>query len=127
MSTIRQQKLAEAIVNNLSADKPLNKKELLVSAGYTEITAEAAASTIIEQKGVQQELIKRGFSTEKAKEVVAEILEFGENDSVKLKAADMIFKTHGDYAPEKHAVANYDLTLTQQETELRDTILDLLS
>lgn len=111
MATIRQKKLAEAIVENLSQAKPKNKKELLVSSGYSKNTSESSANDIIEQKGVQEELKILGFSSEKAKEVVAEILEFGENDGVKLKAADMIFKVNSDYAAEKHMNVNVDFKI----------------
>jgi hypothetical protein len=35
MGTIRQKKLANAVVENLHATKPLNKQELVVSVGYS--------------------------------------------------------------------------------------------
>lgn len=108
MATLRQRKLAENIIENLSREKPLNKQELVVSSGYGEITADRHSKTIMEQKGVQEALGDYGFNVENAKKVVAAILETGENDNVKLKAADMIMKVHGAYAPEKVVNVNYD-------------------
>lgn len=109
MPTLRQKKLAKSIVENLQASKPLNKKELLVSAGYDETTAMATPNREIEAKGTQQELRKLGFDPDTARQIVGEILVGGENDNVKLKAADMIFKVHGEYAPEKHLNVNVEV------------------
>ncbi len=64
---------------------------------------------VLESKGVQEELAKRGFHPDIAREVVGEILLAGENDSVKLKAADMVFKVHGSYAAEKHLNLNVEV------------------
>lgn len=102
MATERQRKLAKAIVENAVAKKPKNKKELLVSSGYSVISAEASPGVIIEQKGVQEELRILGFDSESAKKVVSEILN-GDKIAPKdrLRAADMVFKVDGTYAPEK--------------------------
>lgn len=105
MATIMQEKLAENIVKNAKARKPKNKKELLVSAGYSEITAQANPGFILEQKGVKEALEQLGFHSDNAKRVVAEILNKKKaQDKDRLKAADMIFDVHGDKAPEKHIV-----------------------
>jgi len=109
MSTIKQKKLAKNIVENLARENPLNKEELVISSGYAVTTAEGHAPDIIEQKGVQEELKALGFDPEQAKRVVGEILTDGENDNVKLKAADMIFKVHGSYAAEKHMNLNLNV------------------
>ena len=121
MSTIRQAKLAKAIVENLDRPEPKNKKELLVSSGYTESSAESVPGRIIEQQGVQEELIRLGFTEDNAKQVVAQIL----NDSSvepnsRLKAADMTFKVHGSYAPEKSVQMQVraDLTPNPKRKEL---------
>lgn len=111
MATQRQKKLAKGIVENVSRQKPLNKQELVESAGYAPLTADRTAKEVIESKGVQEELVNLGFTEDKAKKVVAEILEFGENDTVKLKAAEMIFKVHGTFAPEKKKIeGSLDIT-----------------
>ncbi len=105
MATLRQRKLAENIVLNAQTGNKRNKKDLLVSSGYSEISAESSAKDIIEQKGVQEELKNLGFTADNAKRVVGEILdkEYAE-DKDRLKAAEIIFKVTGDFAPEKHLV-----------------------
>lgn len=64
MATDLQRDLAEAIVANakLPRDKRKNKKELLVSAGYSPTTAEATPSKIMEQKGVKESLESFGLT-----------------------------------------------------------------
>lgn len=114
MGTIRQQKLAQAIVKNIHAEEPLNKGELLESVGYAKSVAEAKPTEILEQKGVKEELIKVGFDPETAKSVVGEIVLAGENDNVKLKAADIIFKVHGTYAPEKSVNLNVEVEASSE-------------
>lgn len=61
MSTLLQEKLAEAIVENRlkPRDKRKNKKELGVSVGYATKTMETKPSEILEAKGVKDAL--RGF------------------------------------------------------------------
>lgn len=110
MGTIRQKKLAREIVENLRRPKPKNKKELLVSSGYTEISASASPKFIMDQKGVKEELEALGFSEHQAKKVVAHIMnnEKAEPNS-RLKAADMTFKVHGSYAPEKTTNLNLNV------------------
>lgn len=101
MATLRQKKLAENIVLNAKLGKRLNKKELVVSSGYGLVTGNKHAHIILEQRGVQEELENLGFDGESAKKVVKQILAKGKEEN-RLKAADMIFKVTGDYAPEKH-------------------------
>lgn len=110
MATIRQQKLAKAIVENVARKQPLPKRDLVVNAGYSTKTATQASKQIIESEGVKESLVSFGFNPDKAKEVVAEILIGGENDTVKLKAADMIFNVHGTYAPKKQVNLNIEQT-----------------
>lgn len=126
MATLKQKKLAEEIVQNLSEGNKKTAKELLVSSGYSEKSAKSSSKEIIEQKGVQQELIVRGFDPETAKSVVAEILVGAEEDRDRLKAADMIFKVNGEYAPEKHINMNFNAELTSQEGELAAALIELL-
>lgn len=118
MATLRQKKLAKAIVDNLNATDPLNKQELLVSVGYSPITADASSAVIIEQKGVQSELFNLGFDEESAKKVVVSLLKDSKDDSVKLRAAGEIFKVMGTYAAEKV----FNLTANASVDELKDII-----
>ena len=119
MATIRQVRLADALIANTKKKKPQNKKELLVSAGYDETTAKATPALIIEQKGVQQALIERGFTEDNAKRVVAEILEDKYTaPAVRLKAADMIFEVHGSKAATK------SISMSVNSEDLRARIVD---
>lgn len=118
MATLRQKKLASAIVTNSYAVEPLNKQELVASVGYSEMSAEKKATEIIESKGTQFELRQLGFDEESAKAVVTEILEHGEDDSVRLGAAKEIFKVFGTYAAEK----SFNLTVNSTVEQLNDQI-----
>ena len=64
MATQLQEDLADAIIANkkLPRDKRKNKKELLVSMGYSKVTAESIPSTILESKGVKKALADRGLT-----------------------------------------------------------------
>lgn len=76
----------------------MNKKELLVSSGYSEITAAASSKDILEQKGVQEELAVLGFDVVTAKEVTSGIMTDETNEPKdRLKAAEMVFKVHGSF------------------------------
>lgn len=102
MPTIRQRKLAQAVLENVQATEPLNKQELVASVGYAEITADRKAGEILEQKGVKEALAELGFNEESAKSVVKEIMLDKEVEpNARLKATDQVFKVHGSYAPEK--------------------------
>lgn len=123
MSTIRQRKLARAIVENLDAEEPLNKKELVISSGYAVKTAQGHAPEIIEQRGVQEELAALGFTEDAAKRVVAEILaNSDERANDRLKAAELTFKVHGSFAPDKHVNVNMDVDATSEIKELTDKL-----
>lgn len=122
MATLRQKKLAKALVENEQATEPLNAGQLLESIGYSAATARGIPGEIIESQGVQSELIKLGFTPDKAKETVAEILIGGENDTVKLKAADMVFKVHGTYAAEKHISVVVNVEETERVKQLADRL-----
>lgn len=74
MATDRQEDLAEAIVINKSLPhyKRKNKKDLVVSVGYSETVADKKATEIIQSKGVQETLSKRGLT----KDLITEALVF---------------------------------------------------
>jgi hypothetical protein len=99
MATEKQKKLAKAIAKNMEKDKPNTAGELLESAGYSKATAEASPGRTIEQAGVKEELLKLGISLDEADSQVGVILRAGEN-AEKLKAADLVYKRLGGYAPE---------------------------
>lgn len=108
MATVLQQNLATQIIKNTKRKKPLNKKELLVSAGYSETTAIATPHRELEQAGVKEALIEQGFTVDNAKRVITRILNQGKEEN-QVRAADMIFKVHGEYAPEKHVNVNIEV------------------
>lgn len=118
MATLRQKKLAKGLVENLTSNKIKTASELLVSAGYDETTAQASPGRTIEQKGVKEELVKLGFDEETAKQVVGEILVYGDEDRDRLKAAEMIFKVHGSFAPEKKLNLNVNVEASDKIKEL---------
>lgn len=117
MATERQKKLAKAIVENAKSDKPKTKGELLESIGYAKSTSEAIPGEIMKQKGVQEELEILGFNEDSAKRVVSEILTTSE-DHNRLKAADMIFKVRGTYAPEKSVNLNLNATTSLSDEKI---------
>lgn len=88
----------------------MNKQQLVASVGYSEKVADKKSTEILESKGVQEELAILGFDVETAKRVVGQIALEGENDNVKLKASEMIFKVHGTFAAEKHVNLNINRT-----------------
>lgn len=107
MPTIRQRKLAEAIVKNSKLKNPKNKKELIISSGYGKVTAESNSTAVFQQKGVIEVLNDYGFNVDNAKKVVGNIMLDEEADkNSRLKASDMVFKVHGVYAPEKSVNLN---------------------
>lgn len=99
--TSKQEKIAELIIQNATVDKPLNGGEMLQKVGYSDTLA-GSPSRVLNSEGVQLRLQELGFSEDKAKEVVAEIMldeTKGAND--RLKATDQVFKVFGSYAAEK--------------------------
>lgn len=64
MATEQQKILADAIVANrkLPKDQRKNKKELLVSIGYSPVTAKAIPKEIMESKGVKEALREMGLT-----------------------------------------------------------------
>lgn len=108
MPTLRQKKVAKKIVENLQSSEQISAGELLKNEGYGK-SLQNHPKRVLESEGVQEELRETyGFDPERAKKVVGQILEEGENDNVKLKAAEMIFKVHGIFAAEKHVNVNID-------------------
>lgn len=102
MPTIRQRKLAKAVIENLEKKDSLNLQELLVSIGYAESTAKHEGTFILNEVGTIKALAELGFTADNAKGVVASILlDKRKKDDTRLKAAEQIFKVTGAYAPEK--------------------------
>lgn len=123
MATLRQKKLAKALIENAISKKPKNKLQLVASVGYSAQSAEKKATEIIESKGTQQELTDLGFTEENAKAVIVGILKAPTvfemvTPTDKLRAAQEVFKVFGTYAAEK----TFNLTATASVDELKSII-----
>lgn len=126
MSTILQQNLAKEIIKNVKRKKPLNKKELVVSSGYSEISAESSSHIILQQEGVIEALEDFGFSVENAKRVVGSILNNEKVEpSTRLRASEQVFKVHGTYAPEKSVNVNIQAESSEEIKKLADELNQL--
>ncbi len=101
MATLMQKRVARKVIEAIQSQEPITGGELVASVGYGP-DMQRKPGEVLESKGVIEELEIMGFSEDKAKEVVAVILGDTElNPEPRLKAADMVFKVHGTYAPEK--------------------------
>lgn len=123
-TTQRQKKVAKLIVENMSSTNPLNKGEILADVGYS-IGMQKQPSVVIESDGVQNELKLLGFTEENAKLVVGKILNDEEVEpNARLKAADMTFKVHGTYAPEKSLNINVEAIVQEKDLSLAQSLLE---
>lgn len=125
MATLRQKKVAKLIVDNMDLPNPLNKGELLEKVRYSK-GIQQQPSRVIESKGVTDELALLGFTPEAAKSVVSEIMNNGDVEpNARLKAADMTFKVHGSYAPEKSLTVNINAGPSDEDVRLAKLINDI--
>lgn len=109
MGTILQKRVARKIVEVAQSSEPITGGELVASVGYG-LDMQRKPGEVLESQGVQEELGILGFTEAKAKEVVSVILgDTTEKADSRLKAADMVFKAFGTYAPEKQITLNVDL------------------
>lgn len=99
-----------------------NGTQAVIAAKYDVKNEDVAASIAVENLGkpkIQEELRKLGFDSNNAKRVISEILN---DESIepkdRIKAAENVFKVHGDYAPEKSITAHIDLTPNSRIKEL---------
>ncbi len=90
-------------MENSKKAKPSNKKDLLVSVGYSENTALTKPQEIIEQKGTKEELNALGFTEDNANLVVGTILmNSGEAAKDRLKAAELVYKVKGSFVADQN-------------------------
>lgn len=111
--TIKQQRLAKAIVENMHKEVPLTAGQMLENVGYSPNVAVGKPAEIMESEGVEVELALLGFTEANAKSVVATIMDNEDEKSAdRLKAAEMVFKVHGSFAEARPPVpqqVNYNL------------------
>lgn len=122
MATLKQKRVARKIPKIIESGEPITGGELVASAGYSE-EMQRKPGQVLNSPGVQLELGKLGFTEDKAREVVGLIL----SDSTlkpepRLKAAEMVFKVHGTFAPDKSVTINLDADSTERTRELGDRL-----
>lgn len=132
MTTVRQKKVAQKIVENATLDKPVSSGQVLKSVGYG-TGLQNQPKRVLESDGVKEELAILGFDEDSAKSVVKDILQTGKEEN-RLKASDMIFKVQGSYAPERRVNLNAKVDMTENkeaqelaeeyEEKLRAKLLD---
>lgn len=123
MATLKQKRVARKIPKIIESNQDITGGELVSSVGYSDEMAKKPG-TILNSPGVQSELTKLGFTEEKAKEVVSQILS---DESIKpeprLKAAEMVFKVHGTFAPEKHLSLTVTAVASDKIKDLAQALL----
>jgi hypothetical protein len=122
MATLRQKRLARKIPKMIEGEQIITGGELVASVGYGP-DMQRKPGEVLNSPGVQDELNKIGFSVEKAKEVVAVILgDVTLKPEPRLKAAEMVFKVHGTFAPEKHANLNVEVKMEAGDIDLDELV-----
>lgn len=104
-----------------------NGTQSVIAAAYNVKDNDVAAVIAVENLGkpkIQEELKKLGFDSNNAKRVISEIL----NDETiepqhRIKAAENVFKVHGDYSPEKHLNLNVEVGVREELKELANGLL----
>jgi len=126
MPTLRQKKLAKAIIENLEAEETQSAGELLEKVGYSPHLAKQPGR-VIEQQGVQEALEEYGFTIENAKMVVSEIMLNPEVEpNARLKATDQVFKVKDGYAAQKTVNLNIDVN-TEARIKSKEAISQFLN
>ncbi len=97
MATIKQKRVANLIIENMTLDKPMTGGEIVESSGYG-VSMKKNPQVVLESDGVKEELELAGFSLNNAKRVVTEImLDDKQKAEARLKATDQVFKVHHAY------------------------------
>jgi hypothetical protein len=100
MPTVKQKKVARAIVDNIKVDKPITGGEIVENSGYGK-SMRLFPGRILESQGVKEELKTLGFSVEAADQVIWRLLHKGKKEETKIKAAQEIYKRLGAYEDTK--------------------------
>ena len=110
MSTIRQKLVARELKNAIENNIPITGGRVAEKCGYGK-DAILNPRRVLERRGVKKELAILGFSEFEADTTVGQILLKGKKDESKLRAADIIYKRVGSYAPEKSQSVNLNLEI----------------
>lgn len=125
MPTVRQKKLAKAVIENTQLDNPKPAGQVLKSVGYG-TGLQNQPKRVLESEGFKEALEDYGFSEENARKVVASILLDEKKDAnARLKASDMVFKVHGSYAPDKRLNVNVEVEANPELKELTHKLNEL--
>ncbi|SRR6266481_8451270 len=111
MGTVKQRIVARRVAKAINDGEQITGAQILADANYS-LEVQKKPGTILNSPGVKEELDKLGFSEENARMVVGQILS---DDTVRpeprLKAAELVFKVHGSFAPEKHENKNLNVNV----------------
>lgn len=106
--TEKQRRVAEKLIENTQVDNPKTGGEIVEDSGYGPSMSKNC-HVVLNSEGVQMALEEYGFSEDRAKMVVADVMNGEKSTEMgKLKAADMVFKTFGTYAPDKSVNLNVE-------------------
>lgn len=117
MGTLRQKRLARAIVDDLPNAPPATGGQLLAKVGYSHNLVKQPGR-VLEAVGVTEELMALGFSVEEADRTVAHVLKTAKKDNDRLGAADRIYKRYGANAPDKTESTNVNVNVNTNPEEL---------
>lgn len=99
-TTLKQKTLAHLVADAINNGSDKSQGQLIQEAGYSPVTAENP-KIVFNQDGFKKELAKLGFSINAADQQVNNLLVNGKKEETKLKAADLIYKRLGGYAPDR--------------------------
>lgn len=117
MATIKQKRVANLIIENMTLDKPMTGGEIVESSGYG-VSMKKNPQVVLESDGVKEELELAGFSLSNAKRVVTEImLDDKQKAEARLKATDQVFKVHHAYEDGSGATRPINLVIPIQVSQ----------
>ena len=98
----KHRRLAKIVAQVTLAGKKVSKQKMAEMAGLSQFPNSEA---------MRIAMVNLGFTVENAKRVVGEILNNAEaDDNARLKSAELVFKVHGAFAPDK--VINMDVSIS---------------
>lgn len=118
----QQQKLVELLVENSGNGNKKSARTLIKEAGYSQIMADRPS--VVLKSASFQALLEKYVPDDFVLEKVRRNIEQTDNYMASVKAADLVFKIKGQYAPPKMPVDPYE---TMSEDELENEIARLES